>query len=189
MKLTKINKTSAESVKKATGKNWDQWVAIIDRFGGKKMSHKEIAAKLYNDKLIKSGWWCQMVTVGYEYAKGRRVVGQTLSVGFEIGVQKMVHLPKKKVWQIINSSAGKKIWQGKAKVELRTKKEEERMRLRFIPPGRKQPTVLQIYLSCPRNEMNKTTVGFHHEKLSGLAERNKMRRHWQKVLVKLFKWN
>jgi len=39
------------------------------------MAHKQITRLLYDKKYIKSSWWCQMVTVGYEYEKGKRVIG------------------------------------------------------------------------------------------------------------------
>jgi len=76
-----INNISSIAVKKATGKSWDDWVKAIDNLGGEKLSHKEIARILYDKGYIKNGWWCQMVTVGYEYAKRRRIVGQTEKSG------------------------------------------------------------------------------------------------------------
>jgi len=45
------------------------------------MAHKQITRLLYDKKYIKSSWWCQMVTVGYEYEKGKRVIGQTYEKG------------------------------------------------------------------------------------------------------------
>ena len=48
------------------------------------MPHKEIARLLFEKGYIENGWWGQMVTVGYEYARGRRIVGQPETTGFEI---------------------------------------------------------------------------------------------------------
>lgn len=60
------NRISSGAVKKTTGKTWDDWLAILDKEGAKTMAHKDIVQLLREKKYIKSVWWCQMVTVGYE---------------------------------------------------------------------------------------------------------------------------
>jgi hypothetical protein len=37
-----------------------------------------------------SSWWRQSITVGYEQARGKRVVGETTDTGLQVGVQKSV---------------------------------------------------------------------------------------------------
>lgn len=80
----KLGSLSNESVQKATGHDWAYWIKAIDALGGAKMTHKEIAAKLNGDRLIESGWWAQGVTVGYEYAKGRRTSGDKMPIPKEL---------------------------------------------------------------------------------------------------------
>jgi hypothetical protein len=68
------NKTagiSSAAVKKATGKDWKQWFTLLDKAGARKMPHKDIACLVYEKHQV-SGWWAQMVTVGYEQARGLR---------------------------------------------------------------------------------------------------------------------
>lgn len=60
-----------EAVLKATGRAWDEWLRVLDRAGARRMPHQEIAALLAR-KFAVPGWWCQMVTVGYEQARGLR---------------------------------------------------------------------------------------------------------------------
>jgi hypothetical protein len=60
-----------EAVLKATGRAWDEWLRVLDRAGARRMPHEEIAALLAR-KFAVPGWWCQMVTVGYEQARGLR---------------------------------------------------------------------------------------------------------------------
>ncbi|MBI4050552.1 MAG: hypothetical protein HY396_01090 [Candidatus Doudnabacteria bacterium] len=120
-KYEKINKISSRAVKKATGRTWEQWIRFLNVQGAAKMLHKDIARLLYDQGHIKNGWpasrssksegwWCQTVTVGYEYAKGRRAVGQTKKAGFKIGVQKVFPVSQKRAWQMITSPAGRKLW-------------------------------------------------------------------------------
>lgn len=84
-------KVGTEAVKRATGKGWDEWLKILDRAGGRKMSHKEITA--YLDEHYKvPGWWIQMVAVGYEQSRGLRKLHEKPG-GFEISGSKTVNVP------------------------------------------------------------------------------------------------
>lgn len=194
-----INKVSSDAVKKATGKDWEQWIRFIDRRGGDAMEHKAIVKLLARDGKIASGWWQQMVCVGYEHAKGRRVTGETADAGFQIGVQKAIPLGSDKLWDWLLSRDGLRVWLGSvAQLELdpgatftarkgpsgeiRSVKPGQRLRLRWRPDKSSPPSTLQLTLSCPRNSKNRTTLRFHHEKLSSAQERERMRDHWKHVL-------
>src|SRR4051812_24972888 len=61
----------SDAVLRATGKAWDEWLKVLDRAGAKSMAHKEIALML-SRKFSVPDWWSQMVTVGYEQARGLR---------------------------------------------------------------------------------------------------------------------
>lgn len=202
------NRISAEVVKKATGKTLEEWFVIINKEGGEKMTHKEIARMLYDKKHIKSGWWCQMVTVQYEYAEKSRVVGKTADAGFEIGVQKTLQISPKSAWKMLISREGVKIWLGDAgslKLETGKKfktKDGIEVEIRTVDRGKKirlklGTSILQIYLlpsgkyvsssSKIDTSAKSTSIGFHQEKLSTKSEREEMRKHWQGVLLKLQK--
>jgi len=65
-------------VKKATGCDWTKWVFVLDKAGGKEMSHPELVAHI-REKYKTPGWWTQMVAVGYERIRGLRAQGQMRS--------------------------------------------------------------------------------------------------------------
>lgn len=93
-------RVSDEAVKKATGKTWDSWFALLDKARAKQMNHTEIAY-LLSTKYISNGWWAQMVTVEYERVQGKRKVNENKD-GFLVAVHKTVALPVsqlEKVWQ------------------------------------------------------------------------------------------
>lgn len=79
-----------EAVRKATGKSWAEWVEELDAAGAEKLTHAEIARMLLESKRVESAWWCQSVTVGYEYAKGRRIRGQVADGGYQVGVSRIL---------------------------------------------------------------------------------------------------
>ncbi|MBA3255453.1 MAG: DUF4287 domain-containing protein [Pyrinomonadaceae bacterium] len=45
-----------EAVKAKTGKKWNQWFAILDKAGAKKMTHQEIV-KFLNSQHDLGPWW------------------------------------------------------------------------------------------------------------------------------------
>ena len=106
-------KISDAAVRKATGKGWDAWFALLDSEGAAALPHKQVARLLHDKGYIASGWWCQMVTVEYERARGKRVLGGTESAGFQIGVQKTLPLsPVRSLGLSLSEPAGRALWLG-----------------------------------------------------------------------------
>jgi len=64
---------SDAAVAAATGRDWDGWFALLDGDGAAAMGHPAIVRHLQTTYGV-SDWWCQMVTVGYERARGLRAV-------------------------------------------------------------------------------------------------------------------
>src|SRR5688572_13398015 len=60
---------SDTAVKAKTGKDWAGWFGALDKAGAAKLKHSQIAELLHETHDI-PGWWCQMVTVEYELARG-----------------------------------------------------------------------------------------------------------------------
>ena len=79
--------TSAESALNATGRTYEQWYELLDKAGGRELSHQEIARWL-GSQGIESGWWCQSITGSYERHIGRRVEGQTCDGDFKTSASK-----------------------------------------------------------------------------------------------------
>jgi len=74
-----------------TGKTWPQWFKVLDRAGAAAWAHPAIARWLHEQQGL-SGWWSQMVTVGYEQARLGRAPHEKPG-GFEIGASKTVAVP------------------------------------------------------------------------------------------------
>lgn len=199
-----VNKVSSDAVERATGRGWDAWIAFIDGRGGGRMDHKQIVKLVGTSGGVDSGWWQQMVTVGYEHAKGRRQTGETTDAGFQVGVQRAIPAAREALWELLTSGPGRRAWLGSVRsprfepgtrmksragleVEVRTVKPGHRLRLAWRPAGRAADTTLQLTLSCPRNTRSRTTLRFHHEKLADEAEREDARVHWRAVLEELAK--
>lgn len=193
------NNISNEAVKYATGKEWDEWFSLLDEKDAEKLSHKEIADLLLCGGYIEkgNGWWAQSVTVAYEYAKGRRVKGQTADGKFKVGVQKTLPINVKKLWQFIIGSKGLSIWLGNGLEELEFEKNStyqtnngttgeirsfyphKRLRLTWQPSEWTNQSTLQLHLL---DKGDRTALRFQHEKLADIHQRNQMKEHWRNIL-------
>src|SRR5262245_50842395 len=76
------------SVKARTGRDWAGRCGLLDKAGAAKLDHTAIANRLHTKHGI-PGWWCQMVTVEYERARGLRQRHET-SHGFSVAISKTV---------------------------------------------------------------------------------------------------
>jgi uncharacterized protein YndB with AHSA1/START domain len=127
------------------------------------------------------------------------VVGQTKDAGFEIGVSKTVPFSVERVWELLTSREGVRLWLGEAELgtkkgdryktstgvegEIRSYHEHDRLRLTWRPADWTHDTTVQIAVT-PKDE-TKTTVTFHQEWLASTTEREQQRVHWRAVLTKV----
>ena len=87
----KIAGISDEAVKSKTGKTWAEWIKVLDKAKAYEMPHKDIAIYL-SEKHQVPDWWSQMVTVGYEQARGLREKHERPE-GYQISVSKTLGVP------------------------------------------------------------------------------------------------
>lgn len=117
-----------EAVAAKTGKNWAQWFAILDREGAAGLEHKAIA-KLLHEKHKVPSWWCQMVTVGYEQARGKRKVHERPD-GWEAGVSRTMPVAAGPIFQAWVDEKTRKKWLP-GKFEITTKNKNKSIRIKW----------------------------------------------------------
>lgn len=121
-----IRSIADKNVRAATGKGWDEWFSILDRAGAAKKQHSEIAATL-RDKGV-GPWWCQMVTVEYERARGLRDRHET-AAGYQVGASKTVNVAVNRLFKAWTDDALRKKWLGNAKFTVRKSTPPKSMRI------------------------------------------------------------
>jgi uncharacterized protein YndB with AHSA1/START domain len=89
---------SDATVQQRTGKSWKEWFSILDHFGGKKKTHRELVIFLNQRYPRLGGWWEQMITVAYEQARGLRQPHQQAS-GFTANVSKTIAAPLARLYR------------------------------------------------------------------------------------------
>lgn len=108
---------SSAAVKKATGRTWPEWLTLLDTAGARKLAHREIAQLLARKHRLPD-WWSQMVTVGYEQARGLRVKHQKAD-GFEISVTKTMAAPVDRAFAAWKDPALREQWLPRTPLTIR----------------------------------------------------------------------
>jgi uncharacterized protein YndB with AHSA1/START domain len=193
-----FDRISSEALREATGRDWDDWLETLDTAGAADWTHKEIVDYLGREHAEDtSSWWRQSITVGYEQARGLRVVGETADTGFQVGVQRTVAATVTEAWDLITSRPD--LWLGEgasvafaegeryeipgASGEIRVVKPRDRLRMTWQPEGWPAPATLQFTLA--ETGSGKTAVQAHLEKLPDGDAREAMRTRWREALERI----
>lgn len=166
---------SSDAVKAKTGKGWDEWFAVLDKAGAGKMAHKEIAA-LLSSKHGVADWWSQMVTVGYEQARGLRHVHEKAG-GFSAGVSRTLNFPAEAIFTCFTDAKRRKKW---TDVEMKITKSTPSKSVRIAAADGTRIDV-NIY---PKGE-SKTSVQLQHEKLASADDVARQKEYWAEAFDRL----
>ena len=189
-----VGTVSDDSVREATGRGWDEWLATLDAAGARDWDHQRIVAYLEREHGEScSSWWRQSVAVTYERARGKRAVGQTAG-GFQVGVQRSVARPVTEVWALVTSRPD--LWLGEGvrvvlepgrhyeaagtKGEIRVVKPGDRLRLTWQLDGWTAPATVQLTLLA--TGPGKTALHAHVERLPDAGARETARARWREAL-------
>lgn len=170
---------SSDAVRAKTGKTWDEWFAILDRAGAAEWPHKEIAIYLH-DQCDCGDWWSQMVTVGYEQARGLRVKHQKCDGGFSASASKTIGVPVGALFDAWNNPKVLAKWlpDGKTLV-IRKTTPNKSLRITWIDGT----TNVDVNLVAKGDA--KSQVAIEHQKLASVAEVTRFKAFWAAALVKL----
>jgi len=97
------------TIKAKTGCPWDRWVKALDKKQAYEWSHGDLATFIH-DKYKVSGWWSQMVAVGYERIKGMRHRGQRLSGEFEATKSRVFSVPVSRLYGAFATPKQRAAW-------------------------------------------------------------------------------
>lgn len=171
---------SSEAVRAKTGKTWKGWFALLDKAGAGGLPHKDIAKHL-KDKCDCPGWWSQMITVGYEQARGLRVKHQKCDGDISASASKTLAVPVSALFAAWIEPKLRSKWLSGAK-GLIIRKATENKSLRITWPDGTNVDV-NLFAKGPA----KSQVAVEHGKLAGLDDVPRIKEHWAEALAKLQK--
>lgn len=129
----------------------------------------------------------------------RRIVGQTKTVGFQVGIRRTFPISQEKAWEFVASEDGLKLWLGEStkinlqpgqkfctkmgEGEIRIVKPLQQLRLAWKKEGWDKTSTIQVRIIPKEN--TKTTISFHQENLSDQNVREEMQQYWERILKQI----
>jgi len=166
-----------DAVARATGKAWDQWLAILDRAGAASLPHKAIAALLAG-KFGVPGWWSQMVTVGYEQARGLRKPHEKAD-GFAASASRTVAAGLDRLYGAWADPKLRALWLGDAPIQVRRATDGKSLRITWTAG----PSDVDVTFSPAPG--GKSRVQVEHGRLPDAKARAAQKDYWAGALERL----
>jgi uncharacterized protein YndB with AHSA1/START domain len=157
-----------------TGKTWNEWLACLDAAGARELDHKGIVAIL-DQQFGVPGWWCQMVTVGYEQARGRREKHQKVD-GYTANVSRTIGVPVGTLYAAWADATMRRRWLQDADCVVRKANPDKSLRITWID-GK---TSVDVYLTARGAERSQVAV--QHTKLQDRDEVARLKAYWAEQL-------
>jgi hypothetical protein len=167
---------SSQAVLKATGKNWDAWLAILDAFDVKTQGHPA-AARFLKTTHGMSPWWSQMLVVGYEQARGLREKHQK-SDGYSVSATKTIATPAAAAFAALREPARRRKWLPGFSWTLRKTTPGKCLR---VTCADSTPLEIMIYVMGPQ----KCQVTFQQDRLSGKQAALRQKQFWREAASRL----
>jgi hypothetical protein len=166
-----------ETVRRGSGRSWDEWFAILDAWGGRERTHRDIARHVAEDYGV-PGWWAQTVTVGYERARGLRAPNQRPD-GFTVSVSKTLPVSADDLSAMFTDARKRRRWL-----------ETGALRVRTSQPGRAARFdgangVVRVNTWFTAKGPAKSTVALQVERLADANAVEEARAYWRDRLARL----
>ena len=167
---------SDDAVKRATGRDWAEWIAALDRENASTRSHRDITLLLHDELGVQSGWWSQMIGVGYEQAKGLRDVHQKPD-GYVAGASRTFPVPADVVYAAWTDAGRRRRWLHEP-IDIGKATPAKSVRIAW-PDGSR----VDVYLTS--KEASKTQVAIQHSKLADENAVAMRKAFWREALDRL----
>lgn len=168
---------SDDKVRAATGKRWEAWFSILDRWGARQRKHGETAAYLMDEHDV-PGWWAQSITMWYERARGMRLKHQQPG-GFTIYASKTIAVPVEVLFDAFVNPRTRREWLTDGTMSVRTSQPGHTARFDWADGS------TRVNVSFEEKGPAKATVAVAHERLPDPDEAERAKTSWQGRLAEL----
>jgi uncharacterized protein YndB with AHSA1/START domain len=171
------DRVSDAKVREATGKKWEQWFSILDRWGAREKKHSEIARFLVEEHDV-PGWWAQSVTVAYERARGMRLKHERPD-GFSVSASKTISVPVEVLFDAFVDDVNRNKWLPDASMSIRTSQPHKSARFDW------EGGSTRVVAWFENRGTSKSTVSMAHERIPDADEAENMKAMWRESLAEL----
>jgi uncharacterized protein YndB with AHSA1/START domain len=177
--ISRIRK-SEESVRENTGRAWDDWFKVLDRWGAKDKTHTEIARWLREEQDV-DGWWAQSITGAYEQERGLRAPGQRRDGTYSITASKTIDVPVKKLFDAFNNKRVRNRWLGEYELSVRTTRPAKSITADW------EDGSTRLTVSFEAKSKVKSQVALAHEKITDASQADELKAFWRERMNQLKK--
>ncbi|MSR36144.1 MAG: hypothetical protein EXR95_05790 [Gemmatimonadetes bacterium] len=162
------------AVREATGRGWEEWFQQLDSAGAKEMEHAAIALHLSKSQRVPD-WWCQMLTVGYEQARGLRQKHQRPD-GFSVSASRTLAVPVHQVYEAFADATARERWLPDPGFTVHKATPARSMRLAWIDGAS------SVEVNFYEKGAAKSQVTVQHSKLPDAESAVRMKAYWGTAL-------
>ncbi len=170
--------TSAEAVRRATGRDRDEWFALLDSWGARGREHRDIAAWLEGRHEV-DHWWAQTLTVDYERARGLRAAGGSRDGTFAAGATKTIAVSVGRLFEAFVDAKQRKRWLPGVALRLRTSQPKRSARFDW------EDGATRVYVGFTAKGRSKSQAALLHERLPNARAASKAKAFWRERLADL----
>jgi hypothetical protein len=171
--------TSDETIRRRTGRGWEDWFDLLDDWGAAQRTHREtarwVAEQLGIGPLV---WEAQAVTYSYERARGLREVGEHTD-GFSVTAQKTVGVPVGDLFDAFVDGSRRELWMPGTILKDRTATRPKVAHFDWPDNGSR------VHVTFIDKGDGRSTAAVTHARLADAAEADRMRAHWRAALAVL----
>lgn len=171
-------RASGEGVRRATGRDRDEWFAVLDARGAAGRPYREIADWLTGEQGV-SSWWAQKLIVEYEQARGLRSPGVRPDGTFAVTASKTVAVPVGRLFEAFVDPKLRERWLPGVVMRERTSELGSSARFDWGDGG------TRVNVGFTAKGRAKSQVGLEHERLPDAQAAEETKGYWRERLVAL----
>lgn len=168
----------SETVRRATGRDQDEWFALLDKWGAGRREYREIADWLTGTHDV-SRWWAQKLIVEYQEARGLRPPGVRPDGTFEVTASKTVAVPVKRLFDAFVDTRLRKKWLTDGRMSLRTSQPNRSARFDW------DDGATRVNVDFSDKGPSKSTVAVAHQRLAHADKADGTKTRWKERLSEL----
>lgn len=165
-------------IRRATGRGYDEWFALLDRWGAPGREFREIADWLEGEHGA-SRWWAQKLIVEYEQARGLRPPGVRPGGTFTVGTSKTVAVPVERLYEAVVDPQQRERWLPGAVLRERTSRPGRSARFDWSDDG------TRVSVTVEAKGAARSQLALEHERLSDRETAQRAKTFWRERLTAL----
>lgn len=171
--------TSDETIRRRTGRGWEEWFDLLDQWGAPDRTHRETARRVAELQEIEPlAWNAQAVVSSYERTRGLRAVGEHPE-GFAVTVSRTIAVPAGQLYEAFVEESARERWLPGVRMRERTATKPKSARFDWDDGSSR------VNVTFLEKGEAKSTVALEHSRLADPEDREQMKAWWRERLTAL----